>query len=713
MFRPPSDCTVVAPPIVPGGWCHLYERKDANAAVREQLAKTANDAKSPHVEVAYRDKPNDDEQCSMCWKYEPATKDDSSEHCKKVQDPIIATGWCRRFERDSKFDKTQPGAADVHAPTALGNEGKRRARDFLTVIAEVKGGARVVEVPDTPAVIGKSGKSGDANVLHIVRHGATKMNNETDTSQDRIRGWTDVPLTDEGRDEAADAAKKLKKRDIQVLMCSDLSRARETAKIIGKELELKPTSSPKLRPWDLGKFSGMSTKEAMPQIKKYIDDSPDEPVPEGESFNDFRARAFAGIKEAFAKAKGRRLAVVTHHRIERLLTAWDEAGQPADHTIDLGEFGKKGDPPGGVIELAINLKALAGKGVDPDVAVADVDKVWASNDDLPDNVRGLPAAAQTVFRRVANDRMKAGAGEVSAIRQAWTAVKNGWEKKGDQWVRKADLLALMEKSAAPPLKMMDDEMAHSPFPHDAHALANLRPDQVPRFLGALTDLDAGEVKTVRMSSLVAMQDRVDPAKVQSMRETEPDKLPLVVRNGGRNIIADGHHRLAAHHMDGRKTVQVRFMDLTPVSNAVKRAIITKVTDSGDVEWSKPFDIVKVDGDDKQQVFGWASISSIGGEDVVDKQDDIIPEDELERAAYDYVLYHRQQGDMHERMGVGRVIESMMFTKEKQGLLGIDLDLVGWWIGFKVDDPGVWKRIKAGDLPEFSIGGKATREPLEA
>lgn len=65
---------------------------------------------------------------------------------------------------------------------------------------------------------------------------------------------------------------------------------------------------------------------------------------------------------------------------------------------------------------------------------------WASNDDLPDSVRSaLPADAQTRFRQVANGRMAAGDPEESAIRQAWTAVKNGWERPedGGKWVRKA------------------------------------------------------------------------------------------------------------------------------------------------------------------------------------------------------------------------------------------------------------------------------------
>lgn len=125
----------------------------------------------------------------------------------------------------------------------------------------------------------------------------------------------------------------------------------------------------------------------------------------------------------------------------------------------------------------------------------------------------------------------------------------------------------------------------------------------------------------------------------------------------------------------------------------------------------PCRVCKVD-EDRQLVFGWASVCTQDGQAVIDKQGDIIPPDELENAAYEFNLYCRKQGDMHDRLGVGRLVESMVFTAEKQAALGIDLGMEGWWVGFKVDDPAVWKRIKAGDLPEFSIGGKATRENVD-
>lgn len=63
---------------------------------------------------------------------------------------------------------------------------------------------------------------------------------------------------------------------------------------------------------------------------------------------------------------------------------------------------------------------------------------FAANSDLPKTVRdALPAAAQTVFRTVANRELEQGTSESSAIAQAWTAVKNGWEKNDEgTWVKK-------------------------------------------------------------------------------------------------------------------------------------------------------------------------------------------------------------------------------------------------------------------------------------
>lgn len=195
----------------------------------------------------------------------------------------------------------------------------------------------------------------------IVRHGATKMNNQTDVSQDRIRSWLDVPLVKEGIDEAKETGEKLKGKGIKFVESSDLSRAKETADIIGKIIGVKPVYSHKLRPWDLGEFTGKSTKEALPKIAEYVKLKPNTKIPKGESFNTFKKRAFEGLAEAIARCKDNVIVIVTHHRLERLLEAWAKAGQPADHNIDLKTFLEKGDPPGGVRIIHVRKNRLEGK----------------------------------------------------------------------------------------------------------------------------------------------------------------------------------------------------------------------------------------------------------------------------------------------------------------------------------------------------------------
>lgn len=128
-----------------------------------------------------------------------------------------------------------------------------------------------------------------------------------------------------------------------------------------------------------------------------------------------------------------------------------------------------------------------------------------------------------------------------------------------------------------------------------------------------------------------------------------------------------------------------------------------------VEWTT--NIAKID-EEQQIVFGWASIIEENGEIVIDTQDDVIQPTELEKAAYNFVLDARIAGEMHKLIGVGRLIESMVFTKDKQEALGISLNKIGWWIGFKIDDSVTWAKVKTGELSALSIGGAGVREEIE-
>lgn len=127
-------------------------------------------------------------------------------------------------------------------------------------------------------------------------------------------------------------------------------------------------------------------------------------------------------------------------------------------------------------------------------------------------------------------------------------------------------------------------------------------------------------------------------------------------------------------------------------------------------------------DEKKQVFGWASISQEWAKkddgafvlsDLVDTQEDMIDPDDLEEMAYKFTKMYREGGEMHIRKKCATMVESMVFTLEKQAALGIPEGIVpvGWWIGFEISDDSVWENVKKGTYRAFSIEGSARREDV--
>lgn len=116
-------------------------------------------------------------------------------------------------------------------------------------------------------------------------------------------------------------------------------------------------------------------------------------------------------------------------------------------------------------------------------------------------------------------------------------------------------------------------------------------------------------------------------------------------------------------------------------------------------------------EDKQIAFGWAyQCVTKSGEQLVDHSGDVVDISEIEKAAYRFVKLYREGSDNHERGGIGVVIESMVFTKEKAEALGIPKGVMpeGWWVGFEVTDADTWAKIKSGEYSMFSIEGTASR-----
>lgn len=90
----------------------------------------------------------------------------------------------------------------------------------------------------------------------LLRHGLTDWNDGG-----RFQGHADVPLNDVGRAQAQAAAEQLVGAGITTVFSSDLSRASETAAIIGDRHGLTPHGDPRLREVNVGSWAGRSMDE--------------------------------------------------------------------------------------------------------------------------------------------------------------------------------------------------------------------------------------------------------------------------------------------------------------------------------------------------------------------------------------------------------------------------------------------------------------------
>jgi len=109
----------------------------------------------------------------------------------------------------------------------------------------------------------------------------------------------------------------LKTKQIQALYSSDLSRAKETAELISRAINLKiEPYRPDLREIDFGCWEGHTLAEVArlypEQLARWRSDRTYLAPHGGETFAQLAARGWQALKEIAASNPGRKVAVVTH-----------------------------------------------------------------------------------------------------------------------------------------------------------------------------------------------------------------------------------------------------------------------------------------------------------------------------------------------------------------------------------------------------------------
>lgn len=148
--------------------------------------------------------------------------------------------------------------------------------------------------------------------LLLIRHGETDHNR-----QGRFQGQLDIPLNDTGRMQAERLAQRLQGEPLDVLVSSDLSRARGTAEpLLSRRGGLKLTTHTAWREQAFGVLEGLVVGEARvshPEaFAAWWAHTPDHAPPGGESPAAFHARVVAALHALVQSHPGARVAVFTH-----------------------------------------------------------------------------------------------------------------------------------------------------------------------------------------------------------------------------------------------------------------------------------------------------------------------------------------------------------------------------------------------------------------
>lgn len=183
-----------------------------------------------------------------------------------------------------------------------------------------------------------------------MRHLPTAYNSG-EGGAEKSRSWSNISIDDKSSEPLANkAAKVFDSHGVSVITSSDLNRSKESAELVASKMEDKPEliNSRGARTWNTGP-AGKPERESREERKTYAQ-HPDEEMPGGESFNDFRARSSGFLSTELRKAAAdpdKKRAIVLHgHQVMDAEAGLNDEPNEAKHWKMLDDI-----KPGQIMEL--------------------------------------------------------------------------------------------------------------------------------------------------------------------------------------------------------------------------------------------------------------------------------------------------------------------------------------------------------------------------
>lgn len=152
--------------------------------------------------------------------------------------------------------------------------------------------------------------------IYLVRHGETEWN-----ASMKYQGHADVPLSDQGRNQAVLLGKRLAALKFDGFYASDLARAYETARIISQHHNQDIKTLPELRELNFGCWEGLDINEIKGRYPEEIKQWWESPlltrIPGGETLDEMVERTTTAVKNIVKSYSNGSVVLVSHGGVIR------------------------------------------------------------------------------------------------------------------------------------------------------------------------------------------------------------------------------------------------------------------------------------------------------------------------------------------------------------------------------------------------------------
>lgn len=142
-------------------------------------------------------------------------------------------------------------------------------------------------------------------MIYLTRHGQTDWN-----VQKKVMGRCDEPLNETGLKQAEETRDNLMNTKIDIILCSPLQRAKQTAEIINDVRNIPIIYDDRLIERDFGEFEGMQTNDF--DFDGYWDYYKNEKYNQAENIQNFFERIYNFLNDIIEKYQDMNVLIVAH-----------------------------------------------------------------------------------------------------------------------------------------------------------------------------------------------------------------------------------------------------------------------------------------------------------------------------------------------------------------------------------------------------------------